>query len=370
MKLWHVVALGATMLWTVDGLADEAGGKLVAASGKVWVQPPSGAETPAKAGATLAPGTGIRTGDDGEAEVAFADGSLLKVRPKSSLRLSGNKRQAKKSSVLLFFGRVWSKVSRATGGKENYEVATPNAVCGVRGTEFETAVADDGSVRVRVTAGKVGVGTDDPNAEVDAGEEITGDEEGIAEPTDAEEQAKWEAWEAAKRERLRKGSRGIVDRVKARLMTRKAALEQLRREQQAIEGKRKSAEQRARSGDQSALAEIKAYNRQLADIADQIADLGDLAQSQFGLVDHFADLVNDPRFKGIDRKHIEAEAASLRRVKATLDKLVAEGTDMSIEAMDKMLDDMSKGKGSLKDKNSAGDDLFGPSEGMDFDMKR
>jgi len=47
-------------------------------------------------------------------------------------------------------------------------------------------------------------------------------------------------------------------------------------------------------------------------------------------------------------------------VKKTLDKLVSEGTDISIEAMDKMLDDMGKGEGGLRDDDSAADDLFGP----------
>ena len=39
-------------------------------------------------------------------------------------------------------------------------------------------------------------------------------------------------------------------------------------------------------------------------------------------------------------QYLEAEAASLRRVKASLDKLVAEGTDISIEAMDDLLKGM------------------------------
>lgn len=48
--------------------------------------------------------------------------------------------------------------------------------------------------------------------------------------------------------------------------------------------------------------------------------------------------------------------------------MVAEGTDISMEAMDKMLEDMSNGqRGSLKDgKGSTMDDLFG---GDDMDMR-
>ncbi|OGQ90248.1 MAG: hypothetical protein A2289_20105 [Deltaproteobacteria bacterium RIFOXYA12_FULL_58_15] len=337
-----------------------AAAKLAMTQGQVWTQAPGAAEKSAKTGDELAAGTQIRTGKSSSTEVRFEDGSLLKVRPESSLKLSGNKRQKNKSSVLLFFGRVWSKVTKSVGKETTFEVNTPNAVCGVRGTEFETAVADDGSVRVRVTEGSVGVGADDPDTEVAAGQEIAGDEEGVDETYDAEEQAKWEMWEKQKKERLRKGGRGIVDKVKANIMTRKQALETLRKQQQDIETKRKAAESRARSGDKAAMDEIRNYNQQLGAIADQIADLGDLAESQFGIVDHFADLATDPRFKMVDRKYLEAEAESLRRVKKTLDKLVSEGTDISIEAMDKMLDDMGKGEGGLRDDDSAADDLFGP----------
>ena len=110
--------------------------------------------------------------------------------------------------------------------------------------------------------------------------------------------------------------------------------------------------------------EIRADNARLAEITDTIADLGDAATSQFGFVDHLADLAADPRFGMVDRKYMEMEAKSLRKVKDMLDKMVKEGTDISIEGMDKMLDDMSKGKrGSLKEKNgSSVKDMFQDNE--------
>ena len=44
-----------------------------------------------------------------------------------------------------------------SSGDVNYEVKTPNATCGVRGTEFVTSVGDDGTARVKVDQGKVAV---------------------------------------------------------------------------------------------------------------------------------------------------------------------------------------------------------------------
>ncbi len=347
--------------------AAELSGKLTAVEGEAFLKARGGAaEIAAKVGDEITSGMSLRTGGNGRVEARLADGSLLALKPGSSIMLSPSKRQQKKSAVVLFFGRLWSKVSPGKTGGAGYEVATPNAVCGVRGTEFETQVGDDGSLRMQVTAGKVAVSGDRGQGEAGAGEQVEANERAVGAAT-ANDGEGYEAWNGDKRERLRKGGVGLVKSMKAKIMSRKDKIEALRAEQKDIEQKHESASERARAGDESALAELRAYNQRLAKIADEIADLGDEALAGFGAVDRFADLVSDPRFKAIGRKNIEAEAASLRRIKANLDKMVAEGTDLSIEAMDQMLDDMSRGKGTLREKKgSAGDDLFGPGE---MDMK-
>jgi hypothetical protein len=357
MNAWM---LAAVMAVPGAALAATTSGKLTKVQGEVFIKIQGADEGKGTAGAVLAAGTQVRTGPAGNAEVTFDDGSLLRVQPGTSFVLSPSKRQgSKKSSVLLFFGRVWSKVT-SHAGETSYEVSTPNAVCGVRGTEFTTSVADDGSVRMEVSEGKVEVESDGQSEVAGAGQQVEADERGVEDTEAAAGEGAEKAWRAEKRERLRTQGEGIVQSLKSKVMAKKERLEKLRAQQQEIEGKRKRAEERARAGDEDALNEIRGYNKELARIADEIADLGDEAQAQLGLVDHFADLAGDPRFKMVNRKTMEAEAASLRRVKATLDKLVADGTDLSIEGMDKMLDDMSKGKGSLKEKKgSSTQDLFG-----------
>ena len=163
----------------------------------------------------------------------------------------------------------------------------------------------------------------------------------------------------AGQERLKAQSAVIVAKIKSKIMSRRDKLEALHTQQKTLLDQRKQAEGRAQGGDSGATDEIRQLNQQIATIADAIADLGDEADSQFGIVDHFADLAADPRFATINRKTLEAEAASLRRVKASLDKMVAEGTDISMKAMDDMMRDMKKGKGSLKDKKgSSAKELF------------
>ncbi len=360
-RLAVVLALGLAAS-SARAEATATSGKLVKAQGQVFVRPPNGTEAAAQSGTQLVPGTQIRTGADGNAEVQFDDGSLLKVTPSTSIVLSPTKRQQKKNSVLLFFGRVWSKVSPSKTGDANYEVQTPNAVCGVRGTEFETQVADDGSVRMQVKEGKVAVdGEDKDGAVAGAGQQVEANETGVDDTESSSGQQSEEAWRKEKGDRLNSSSESIVKSLKGKVMSRKDKMAKLVARQKELESKRTRAEERARAGEEGAIDEIKKYNKELAEIADAVADLGDEAAAQVGAVDHFADLANDPRFRGINRKYLEAEAASLRRVKADLDKMVADGTDISIQAMDKLLEDMGsgKGRGKLKDNNSAADDLFG-----------
>jgi vacuolar-type H+-ATPase subunit I/STV1 len=217
-----------------------------------------------------------------------------------------------------------------------------------------------------VSEGKVAVGGESGEQVAGPGQQVEASEQGVQAPASSQGSASYDKWQGQKAERLKTQSEAIVKSIKGKIMSRKDKLESLRAQQKEVEEKRKAAETRARAGEQGALDELRQYNRQLAALADQIADLGDEAVAQLGVIDHFADLVNDPRFRGISRKYIEAEAKSLRAVRATLDKLVAEGTDMSIEAMDKMLEDMSKGKPTIRDKKgSSAKDLF---DGDDMKM--
>jgi hypothetical protein len=339
--------------------AEATSGKLTQATGTVRVQPPGGSDAAGKVGTVLSAGTRVRTGADGKAEITFDDGTTLLVQAGSDMQLSAAKRQVKKNSVVLFFGRLWSKVTHTSGAEPSYEIKTPNAVCGVRGTEFETRVADDGSARVNVTAGRVAVGGDNSESQVGPGQQADADDAGVGATAPAASAEQTAAWERRQAERLNGQSDTLVEKIKRKIMSRKEKLEALRAEQQKLETSRKAAEERAKGGDEAAADEIRSLNSQLAQIADTVADLGDEATSQFGLVDHYADLAKDARFKGINRKTLEAEAASLRRVKAMLDKMVAEGTDISMEGMDQMMRDIKKGKGSLKEKRgSSVKDMF------------
>ncbi|KPJ77006.1 MAG: hypothetical protein AMJ54_09570 [Deltaproteobacteria bacterium SG8_13] len=343
-------------------LAQDAGGLLVAVKGRVWVQPPGAEEYRARAGEQLAAGTRIRTGADGQAEIELEDGSTLVVRDRSSIQLSGIRRQKeRKTSLLIFFGRVWNKISRAVGKQARYEIHTPVLVAGVRGTRFEAGVGDDGSVRIVVQEGVVAVTGDRRGETLHRDQEIEADADGLSPLQATPEQVNWYQWRAGKRDRLRSEGRKIVNSFARRIDSRREKLSADRARQKEIEGLRAAALAAAREGDPEAVEQVRRYNDELVTIADRIADLGDAAGSQFGLVNHFAELAQDPDFQMVEGDYVKAEAARMLRIKEEFDRMVAEGTDISMEAMEKMLQEMSDGRrGSLRfKKGSSAQDLWG-----------
>lgn len=102
-----------------------------------------GASAPAP-GSTVAEGTTLLTGSDGNLVVRLIDGSVLRLRAGSELRLRDSRRypgaKFERSSVQLRDGRIEVNAPRATGGRPGFRVDTPQGVLAVRGTEFRVAV--------------------------------------------------------------------------------------------------------------------------------------------------------------------------------------------------------------------------------------
>ena len=85
---------------------------------------------------------------DGSIEIDLGDNSTLRAFEKTRLRI------AARSTVRLFVGKLWAHVRGAVGKK--FSVETPNAVAGVRGTEF-TVSTTDADTEVGVVSGEVEV---------------------------------------------------------------------------------------------------------------------------------------------------------------------------------------------------------------------
>lgn len=122
---------------------------------------------PARTGMELKAGDRIITGKDGKVEISFDDGSITRVAPNSRIdfeKLSQDETQGTTTTVInTNWGKIWNKVQHLINKNSRFEVNTPSAVAGVRGTEYAVHV-ERLNTQVRVYRGKVGVKSQKNNA--------------------------------------------------------------------------------------------------------------------------------------------------------------------------------------------------------------
>ena len=145
----------------------EAIGKITAVEGNVDIMKPGQERViPVRLLEPVSEGDIVRTKRSGKAEITFDDESIIRLAPNSRLQITeylmeGSKR---KSGVMnLFRGKIRAVVSKsrkiigiAFGEGERFEVRTPTAVAGVKGTDFFVTYAL-GITGVMVADGKIDV---------------------------------------------------------------------------------------------------------------------------------------------------------------------------------------------------------------------
>ncbi len=100
----------------------------------------------------------IVTGDKSTAKMVFEDKSSITLQPNSEMVVKefAVKGNVRKGIFSLSLGKLVADVTKFIGGKNAFEVHTPTAVCGVRGTGFEVAVAGGGlSTTITCTSGSL-----------------------------------------------------------------------------------------------------------------------------------------------------------------------------------------------------------------------
>ncbi|MDO9234618.1 MAG: FecR domain-containing protein [Aquabacterium sp.] len=104
------------------------------------------AATAINKGDIVSEGMSLRTSTNGYVTVQLADGSILKVQSDTEVRLDSSQRYIAAgffaSIWSVVHGRVESLVTHLTGGEPRYQIKTPQAVLGVRGTEFRVNTDD------------------------------------------------------------------------------------------------------------------------------------------------------------------------------------------------------------------------------------
>ena len=125
---------------------------------------------PLRPGAALAPGTVIRSGENGSLTLEFPDGSRSLVGPDTEIALQRVQRlrasKAQQTEIELRRGYLENRV-RPTRDGGRYIIRTPAAIAAVRGTDFRVAARGDG-MRTETLEGRVAV--DNPRGRVLLGE--------------------------------------------------------------------------------------------------------------------------------------------------------------------------------------------------------
>lgn len=132
-----ILCVGVTAIAEVHGVLRVVKGNVQIKSGK------TGQTGKARLGAEVYPKDTIITGKDSRAKIVMVDNNEINISPDSNVEIKNyefNPAEGKKDVLLnVIYGKVRSKVEQKYDGKSSkFQVKTPSAVAGVRGTDFIT----------------------------------------------------------------------------------------------------------------------------------------------------------------------------------------------------------------------------------------
>jgi len=298
-------------------------------------------------------GDHVKTLEDGNITITFHDESLMTVHPNTHVALNTIiSPLEKKNSVLLFFGRIWNRVRRKIVQMRGYEVQTPTAVLGVRGTEFEAGSYEDGTTLVRVASGGVMVDSEAEKSTVyeNEGAQVSIRTKKIKTETDFRPQ--WKRAETNARKSLFADGRRYGVLVHSEIRQRRDNLKvlvdkvnALTKERERYRALAKEAEQR---GDQveyeSCMANAREINREILELNKKIAFSGRRLECQFGLFDRYGYLAKHPElskeFRG--REFILEQLDNVEMIRVEFDAMIQEGMKLSMEDMEDLMDEMKE----------------------------
>ena len=310
-------------------------------------------------------GDTITTGDDSEGLIKLVDESIIRVHANSKIVLNTMISPVeKKHSVLLFFGKLWNKISKKALRRKVFEVQTPTAVCGVRGTDFETASYEDGTMLVRVNSGEVEVDNEVVRETLasNQGTQVSFEQKTIRVESDF--QPDWDRDQARSRENLLGDGEKYGSYVHDEIYKRKDHLKTLVDRASDLMATKEQLKQKAaqakEKGDvaayESYLIEIEKINEEQIELNQKIAYYGRRLECHFGLFSRYGDLAKDPeiskRFNG--REYILNQLDDIEMVYAEFNAMIEEGMKMSMEDMDDLMDEMRDKMKTFKEQGNKG----------------
>lgn len=165
---FHVFTL--VSLVSVYAMANQ--GVLMVVKGDVQVER-AGTAQKAKVGMKVQEGDTLIAGADSRAKVVMVDKNVLNISPDSKIKIEkyvfNEAKDEKKVSLDVLYGKVRSSVKQKYDGEKNtFNVKTPSAVAGVRGTDFVTQFSPvTNSTKIVTFEGQVMAGSGfDPSGKI------------------------------------------------------------------------------------------------------------------------------------------------------------------------------------------------------------
>ncbi len=116
---------------------------------------------PLALGSFLSPEDEGRTGEKARIEIRLPDRSLLRFDQRTHFKMknlfSDSQQGSREIRIDVPLGKTWANVRKVFGAKKTFEVASANAVAGVRDTIWRMNVEGDQSTLIRVYEGTVEV---------------------------------------------------------------------------------------------------------------------------------------------------------------------------------------------------------------------
>ncbi len=156
--------------------------------GDVTVKTATGQVIPGITGMYLAAGDEVRTHTGAIAEIFLPSGHIIRMKPGTTLRVPEHADNTAKrvGFVEMVWGKIWA--SMRNGG--SFKIKTPQAVAGVRGTEFTVSHDEVGSA-VAVFEGAVDVTADAGNTSLQPGQAATVGNGGAVQTTTVGPEQNW-----------------------------------------------------------------------------------------------------------------------------------------------------------------------------------
>ncbi len=136
--------------------AGPSDGRVVLARGDVVIRTVD-SSVKAIPGAMVRQGDQIRTGQDSGVRLLLGGSAVIDLGANTSMVVTRAGTSSSETKLKVWSGRLWARVSSLFGSSAKFEVESPNAVAGVRGTEFIFDVAPDGGTEITVLDGAVAV---------------------------------------------------------------------------------------------------------------------------------------------------------------------------------------------------------------------